>query len=704
MIETIMLVGEPSLNPKKPDEWIDLISECVSRQRGLPKRLGNGDTVGCLQDIADTFERILLHSTLLDVSKGNAPQPKRKLFRVKKLEHDGCIGCATIHIRLFTTSSEETILDTGPGDPNICPFHPKSVHFRQLLMLKSSPELPQLEAPPKDAASTTSPAATTSSASSGAVLVSPTFNQPRSITSIQNAGSHLSGHSEFLPQEQLDNTPAGIEEIEGTSQPEQTEDETVNISQDDDADIMSQEYNALSSQTSVEEVSVDRAETPATWASASSAAGQSQPDNKSPRERRKCFSSSIPSRDRKFFGRSEILGRMEQTILRAGECSVDQTWIQTKQATLVWLSAGPGMGKTAIAAEFAHRFMEDFEYVIWLNASSNASLGRHCHDAAVALGLVNERTSQDHGLSTSKLMAKLKDASSPWLLVLDDYTDGVDLTNYLPNNDLCSIIATGRRQPISDGWTTIDIPPFTSEEAAKLLLSCVEGHLSEKDVKGVQSAAERFHFSPLTIRQLAKWSTRDTLSFKDIGDLLNGDDMRLSFRIHDPHDVLSCTMDRLDKPATSLLVTLSFHDPHRISKRLLRTVKLPRSWKISRLDPESTLTSATALLWRSAFLDIDGSQPDSTYQMHKSVQDWIRGQVDDKTWRVGFESACSNLRYQWPSRRKLKNIMGGFWEDFDNVHTHVHHLAYCLKRDRLVDQLSYDPGDEFKKLLVYHTW
>jgi hypothetical protein len=163
-------------------------------------------------------------------------------------------------------------------------------------------------------------------------------------------------------------------------------------------------------------------------------------------------------------------------------------------------------------------------------------------------------------------------------------------------------------------------------------------------------------------------------------------------------------MDRLDKPATSLLVTLSFHDPHRISKRLLRTVKLPRSWKISRLDPESTLTSATALLWRSAFLDIDGSQPDSTYQMHKSVQDWIRGQVDDKTWRVGFESACSNLRYQWPSRRKLKNIMGGFWEDFDNVHTHVHHLAYCLKRDRLVDQLSYDPGDEFKKLLVYHTW
>lgn len=699
-----MLVGEPSLNPKKPDEWINLISECVSRQRGLPKRLGNGDTVGCLQDIADTFERILLHSTLLDVSGGNAPQPKRKLFRVKKLEHDGCIGCATIHIRLFTTSSEETIMDPGPGDPNICPFHPKSVHFRQLLMLKSSPELPQLEAPPEHTAPIFSAVTTTHSPHPEAVIVPDVVAQASRTVDMGDTDGDLSEKSELPPQQQLGYAQA---EIEGPSQPQQTEDESINVpSQDDDVDIMSQEGNALSSQTSIEEISVDRTnETPSTWTSASSALGQSQPGNRSPRERRKCFSSSIPSRDDKFFGRSEILGQLEQTILRAGEYyGGDQTWVQTKQATLVWLSAGPGMGKTATAAEFAHRFMEDFEYVIWLNASSNASLGRHCHDAAVALGLVNERTSQDHGLSTSKLMAKLKDASSPWLLVLDDYTDGVDLTNYLPSNDLCSIIATGRRQPQSDGWTTIDVPPFTSEEAAKLLLSCVEGHLSEKDVKGVQSAAERYHFSPLTIRQLAKWSTRDTFSLKDISDLLTSEDMRLSFRIHDPHDVLFCTMNKLDKPATSLLVTLSFHDPHRISKRLLRTVKLPQSWKISRLDTESTLTNATALLWRSAFLDVDGSQPDSTYQMHKSVQDWIRGQVDDETWRGGFESACSNLKYQWPSRRKLKNIMGGFWEDFDNVHTHVHHLAYCLTRDRLVDQFSYDPGDEFKKLLVYHTW
>ena len=700
-----MLVGEPSLNPKKPDEWIDLISECVSRQRGLPKRLGNGDTVGCLQDIADTFERILLHSTLLDVSRGNAPPPKRKLFRVKKLEHDGCIGCATIHIRLFTTSSEETVLDTGPGDPNICPFHPKSIHFGQLLMLKSSPELPQLEAPPENTASISSPAAMSDSPIPEPFIAPAVFAQVSPTVDMGDTDGDLPDNSELSPLPLLDLARAETDEIEGPSQPEQTEDESINmLSQSDDVDIMSQEENALSSQTSIEEISVDRAETTATWTSTSSTVGQSQADNRSPRERRKCFSSSIPSKDNKFFGRSEILGQLEQRILRTEQNEGGQTWIQTKQATLIWLSAGPGMGKTAIAAEFAHRFMEDFEYVIWLNASSNASLGRHCHDAAVALGLVNERTSQNHELSTRKLMERLKDASSHWLLVLDDYADGVDLANYLPNNDLCSVIATGRRQPVSDGWTTIDVPPFTSEEAAKLLLSCVEGHLSEKDVKGVQSAAQRYHFSPLTIRQLAKWSTRDTLSFKDISDLLTGDDMRLSFRIHDPHDVLSCGMDRLDQPATSLLVTLSFHDPHRISKRLLRTVKLPRSWKISRLDPESTLTNATALLWRSAFLDVDASQPDSTYQMHKSVQDWIRGQVDDETWRVGFESACSNLKYQWPSRRKLKNIMGGFWEDFDNVHTHVHHLAYCLTRDRLVDQLSYDPGDEFKKLLVYHTW
>ncbi|RYP05302.1 hypothetical protein DL764_003900 [Monosporascus ibericus] len=695
MIETIMLVGEPCLNPKKPDEWIDLISECVSRQRGLPQRLGSGVTVGCLQHISDVFETILLRSTLFDVSSTNKPRPKRR-FR-KKMDHDGCIGCATIHVRLFTTSSEEMLLDSGPGDLNICPFHPRSAHFGKLLMLNSSPELPQLEAPDNNAFSS----------STVAVNSKPDLNAPISSEHEQAQAAAANQVVEPTPNEshgQLASPVSPQQPNEQTSK--ETDAEEIQrlapeVQIDDAEDVIPLEY-------SVEDISERNTEPPcATRSAVSSAVGQPQVNTASPRERKTYFSSSIPFRDDKFFGRSEVLQQLEQAILGTPDGNFAQNSVQSTSANLVWLSAAPGMGKTSVAIEFAYRFMEKFEYVIWLNATSNANLGKYCHDSAVALGLVNGRVCLDHQTSRSRLMDFLRRSSSPWLLVLDDCADGVDISPYLPNHGMCSVIATGRQQPGSAGWSVIDVPPFTPEEAVKFLVSFVKDEISDEDAEGICSAAVRYHFCPLVVRQLAKWSTRDAISFKDINALLSGNGMSLAFRFKPVHEVMSCTMDRLDIPATSLLVTLCFYDANRVSKRLLQTARTRKSAGSPRSDAtehESMLSGATSLLWRSALLDIDDSQAESSYQMHKSVQDWIRTQVDDKTWRDGFEAACSSLSYQWPSKRKLKNIMGGFWGDFDNLHTHVHHLADCLIQDRLVDQLSYDPGDEFKRLLVYHTW
>lgn len=747
-IETIVLVGEPSLNPKKPDEWIDLISECVSQQHGLPKRLGNGVTVGCLQRISDIFETILLRSTLFDVSSTNQPQPKRK-FRMKKMEHDGCIGCPTIHVRLFTTSSEERLLDSGPGELNICPFHPKSAHFGKLLMLNSPPELPQLGAPNSNTSSSNTIAADSMTALGGRIL--PEEEQLQAATASQPA--------ELTPFESDDGVASPIrpqpanEQTSGETDSEKFRIRAPEKPVDDAEDVVPSTYSAQDkSEGSTEQPRAEKLAVPPevcqrqgstasprgrkTYfsSSASSRDGcqgnpgtgpretnrrctaksavppgvcQQHVNIASPRERKTYFSSSVPARDGHFFGRSEVLGQLERAILRTQDGNFNQNSIQPTKAKLVWLLAPPGMGKTSIAIEFAYRFMEKFEYVIWLNATSNANLGKYCHDSAIALGLINGRLSQDHRVSRSRLMDFLGRASSPWLLVLDGCADGVDISPYLPDDGMCSVVATGRQQPVSAGWSVIDVPPFTPEEAGQFLVSCVKKETSGEDADGICFAAVRYHVSPLVVRQLAKWSTRESISFKQINALLSGSGLPLAFRFQPVHEVMSCTMDRLDTTTVSLLVTLCFYDANRVSKRLLRTARTRISRGSSRLgatEHESALTGAVSLLWRSALLDIDDSQPESSYQMHRTVQDWIRTQVDDKTWRDGFEAACSSLSYQWPSKRKLKNIMGGFWEDFDNLHTHVHHLAECLTRDRLVDQLSYDPGDQFKRLLVYHTW
>lgn len=695
-----MLVGEPSLNPKKPDEWIDLISECVSRQRGLPKRLGSGVTVGCLQNISDVFETILLRSTLFDVSSTNQPQPKRK-FRLKKMEHDGCIGCATIHVRLFTTSSEEKLLDSGPGEPNICPFHPKSAHFQKLLMLNSSPELPQLVAPDSSAHSSSTVAVNSMVNPDG--LDPPNSEQLQMATHNQvaepianDSNDQLASPVRLQQANEQNSEDPGAEQVKRLAPEEPTE----NIE------------DVVPPTDSIGNESEGNTNLPRATRSAVAPAGRTRQQNTSSRRERKTyFSSSIPSRDANFYGRSKMLEQLERAVLGTRDGNATQTSLQPANANLVWISAPPGMGKTSIAIEFAYRFMKKFEYVIWLNATSTANLGKYCHDSAIALGLVNGRVCQDHQVSRSRLMDFLRRSSSPWLLVIDDCANGVDISPYVPNDGMCSVVATGRQRPASTRWSVIDVPPFTPQEAAEFLISCVKDKISNEDAEGICSAAVRYHCSPLVVRHLAEWSTRAAISFKEISALLsaqsNGNGMPLAFRFKPVHEVMSCTMDRLDIPATSLLVTLCFYDATHVSKRLLRTAwtwNAAGSRQTDSKNLESTLSGAISSLWRSALLDIDDSQTESSYQIHRSVQDWIRMRVDDETWRNGFEAACSSLCYQWPSKRKLKNITGGFWEDFDNLHTHVHHLAHCVTRDRLVDQLSYDPGDQFKRLLVYHTW
>ena len=428
------------------------------------------------------------------------------------------------------------------------------------------------------------------------------------------------------------------------------------------------------------------------------------------RERKTYFSSSIPARDSEFFERSEILDQLEHTVLSTQDGNIaEESSIRRMWTNLVWITGLPGIGKTSIAVEFAYRFMERFAYVIWLDAASSASLGKSCHDSAVALGLINGRVCQDHQISRLRLMDFVRRSSSPWLLILDDCNDGVDISPYLVSNDgSCTVVATGRQQPPSASWSVVDVPPLTPEETAKFLARYVGDKVSAKNVKEICPATLRIPFSPLVVRHVARWSARDTVSFEDINILFSGANKSLSsMRFKPIHDVMSCTMDRLDTSSTSLLVTLCFYDSKRMPDRLLRTSRLRKTGGLRRFDTtkhESTLSGATSSLWRSALLDVDNSRAESSYQMQKSVQDWIRTQVDDQMWRDGFSAACSSLSYQWPSKRKLKNIMGGFWEDFDNLHTHVHHLADCLTRDRLADQVSYDPGDQFKRLLVYHTW
>ncbi|KAM7194066.1 hypothetical protein V8F20_008162 [Naviculisporaceae sp. PSN 640] len=739
MVETIMLVGEPSLNPKKPDEWIELISECISRKKGLPKRLATGFTVGCLQQISDKFEEILLFSTVFDVSSSKKSGLRRR-FRMKRMEHDGCIGCATVHVRLFTTSSEETLLESGPGDASICPFHPKSIHFPHLLTLTpASPAgLPQIEASGRSNA-VLGASRRLAAISSGEAAQDTSSQVLPPVSPV--SGSSVDEESPLItlpdPEHPTPSSPNKVEEIveshfgQGNDTLEvipQTEAEKtgpVSVLVDDDEPTVSpvdqshqihddtpyeSSSGASTSNSGITLTSAGHLETLQPIALANPADEQV---GESHRPRKEYYSSFIPPRDDLFYGRTEILKLLEEALLcPKTEVASSQTSLsEPRKPNLVCLIGMAGIGKTSIANEFAYRFMNKFKVIIWLNASSEANLGKYCHDSAVALGLVNGRLSQDHAASRLTLMKFLKDSCSPWLLVLDDCEEGVDISQYIPNDGTCSVLATARYQPLTHSamlWTVLEVPGFTVEEGARFLLNCLNTEITDEEARAICSMAVRYHISPLSCRHLASWRTRESISLKDISVMLGLEDISLARRFESPiYTITYSRMGRLNSPASSLLGKLCFYDGSRVKERHVRAGKSRTLTILARTRPGSseTVTDASTVLFKLALVDIDESRPERAFCLHRSVQDAVRSQLDDEAWRDGFHEACGSILYSWPSPRKFKNILGGFWEEFDDLHSHVNHLAVCLVRDRLAESAApFDPGEEFMRLLVHHTW
>ena len=199
---------------------------------------------------------------------------------------------------------------------------------------------------------------------------------------------------------------------------------------------------------------------------------------------------------------------------------------------------------------------------------------------------------------------------------------------------------------------------------------------------------------------LAAWSLRNHVPLNKV-PFLNTEET-----LTKPRDYfISCVANQMTKLQSELFALLSFfHTAH------LTSDMLELAWSRKRAASSDTreLTSgenagqALKSLWRLSLVDL--GREGRIERVHELVQDVLLHNLDDQTWADGFESVCQSVAYGWPSKRKLRNVMHGYWEDFDTLHAHVHRLAYPLRRDRLYKRSRYDPSDTFKRLLVHHTW
>ncbi|MFF4445988.1 NB-ARC domain-containing protein [Streptomyces sp. NPDC001502] len=229
--------------------------------------------------------------------------------------------------------------------------------------------------------------------------------------------------------------------------------------------------------------------------------------------------------------RPELVGHI-RTALTGG---------RGERAVSTCVVLGPsGIGKTSIAAAYAHDLADSYDHIFWVNGESSASLRasfQSLHDWLLP------RNSYDAGADNSRLRDRVRTLLSasarPWLMVIDNVVDRRLLQPWMPTSGRGHVLITSTNQA---SWAThrarVVVQSMTPDQARTLIrirLSPDEDWdaLSERTASDL---AQRLNYWPLAIElacghlagcefglneaaryleQIRDWALDDTASIPD---------------------------------------------------------------------------------------------------------------------------------------------------------------------------------------------